>query len=129
MIGRGVICMGDRGGEQTPERNIGCMEGGHGVKVEGIVNFGPNMERFLLTLGSRIWYVVGVYVPPHDAPSFCCIEQALAVSLKVMNVILLIYINVRLKEPWYDREDELAMALAGIELKDVTAHFTPRQRY
>ena len=89
MIGRGVICMGNRGGEQTPGRNICCMEGGHGVKVEGIVNFGPNMERFLLTLGSRIWYVVGVYVPPDDAPAVCRIEQVFEVDQKGMEVILL----------------------------------------
>ena len=51
-------------------------------KVEGIVNFGPNVESFLLTLGLRGWYVVGEYVPPHDAPAVHHIEQALEVVPK-----------------------------------------------
>ena len=35
MIGRGVICMGNRGGEQTPGGDIGCLEGGRGVAGGG----------------------------------------------------------------------------------------------
>ena len=46
-------------------------------QVEGIINFGPNMGSFLLMSGSRRWHVLGAYVPPHDAPSVNCIEQAL----------------------------------------------------
>ena len=46
-------------------------------QVEGIINFGPNMASFLLMSGSRRWHVLGAYVPPHDAPSVNCIEQAL----------------------------------------------------
>ena len=74
-----------------------------GWKLEGIVNFGPNVASFLLTLGSRRWYVVGVYVPPNDAPAVHCIEQALEEAPKVMELILLGEINVRLKETRYDR--------------------------
>ena len=48
-----------------------------GWQVEGIFNLGPNVARFLLPSGSRIWYVVGAYVPPHDVPDIHRIEQAL----------------------------------------------------
>ena len=50
--------------------------------MEGIINFGPNVENFLLTSGSRIWYVVGAYVPPNDAPAVHRIEQALEAAPK-----------------------------------------------
>ena len=43
--------------------------------MEGIVNFFPNVESFLLTSGSRRWYVVGAYMPPHDEAS-CLSHQA-----------------------------------------------------
>ena len=43
-----------------------------------------------------------------------------------MGVILLGDTNVRLREPQEDREDELALALAGSGMGDVTAYFTPR---
>ena len=48
---------------------------------------------------------------------------------KVMEVILVGYINVRLRKLQNDREDELVSALSGSNLVDVIAHFTPRQRY
>ena len=51
-----------------------------GCKVEGIINFGQNVASLFLTLGSRRWYVVGTYVPPHDAPDVRRIEQVLEVS-------------------------------------------------
>ena len=47
------------------------------------------MESFLLTSGLRRWYIVGVYVPPHDAPDVQRIKQVLEVDLKGMEIILL----------------------------------------
>ena len=38
-------------------------------------------------------------------------------------------LNVRSREPRDDREDKLAIALAGSGLPDVISHFTPRRRY
>ena len=65
--------------------------------MEGIVNFGPNVASFLLIPGSQRWYVVRAYVPPNDAPAVHCIEQALEESPKGMELILLGYLNVRLR--------------------------------
>ena len=46
-------------------------------QVERIVNFGPNVAIFLMTSGTRRCYLVGAYVPPHDAPDLHHIKQAL----------------------------------------------------
>ena len=78
-----------------------------GWQVEGIVNFLPNVESFLLNSGSRRWYVVGAYMPPHDAPAAYRTEKALEVAPRRMEVILLGNSNVRLREPRDNREDEL----------------------
>ena len=68
-------------------------------------------------------------MPPHDVPAVHHIKQVLEMVPKGMEVILLGDLNIRLREPREDREDELATALAGIGLMDVAAHFTPRRRY
>ena len=56
------------------------------------------------------------------------IHQVLEAMPTGMEVIMLEDLNVRLREPWDDREDDLATALAGIGLTDVTAHFTPKRQ-
>ena len=60
-----------------------------GWQVWGVIKFGPNLASFLQTSRMRIWYVVGVYVPPDDAPAVCRIEQVFEVDQKGMEVILL----------------------------------------
>ena len=97
--------------------------------MEGIVNFGPNMARRLLTSGSRRCYAVGAYVPPNDASAVHCITQAFGKAPKGMEVILMGDLNVRLRESRDAREDEIGTAMANSRLGDVTDHFIPRRRY
>ena len=42
-------------------------------QVEGIINFVPNVESFLLMLGLQRWYVVREYVYPNNVPAFHCV--------------------------------------------------------
>ena len=67
--------------------------------MEGIVNFGPKIASFLLTLVLQRWYVVRSYVPQNDATAVHRIEQDLEVAPKVMDAILLGDLNIRLREP------------------------------
>ena len=53
-----------------------------GWKVEGTASFGLNVVSFLLTLGTRRWYVVGAYMPLNDVPSVHCVDQALRAAPK-----------------------------------------------
>ena len=55
-------------------------------------------------LVSMRWYVVGACVPPHDALAVHRINQTLEGTPKEMEFILLGDINVRLREPWENRE-------------------------
>ena len=48
-----------------------------GWQIEGITNLEQNVVSLLLTTGSRRYYVVGAYVPPENAPTVYCIDQAL----------------------------------------------------
>ena len=54
--------------------------------MEEIINFGTNVESFLMRLGTSRWYVVGAYMPPHDVPSVRRIKQALLAAPKRMEV-------------------------------------------
>ena len=98
-------------------------------QVEGIVNFGPNLEIFLLMLGLQIGYVVGAYFPPNNTSDVYHVEQALEAVPKVMELILLGDLNPQLHEPRDAREEDLAIALADIGMVDMTYHFIPRRRY
>ena len=97
--------------------------------MEGIVNSGPTVASFLMTSGSRRWYVVGEYVPTHDASADHRIKQMLEVAPKGIEIILLGDLNIRLRKLRDDRENELSSALAGRGLGDMTSHFTPRLWY
>ena len=97
MTWRGLLSLGARGGDQTPGGISVVWREYAGWKVEGIVNFGTNVANFLLTLQSRRWYVVGTYVPPHDAPDVRRIEQVLEGALKGMEAIMLVDINGSLR--------------------------------
>ena len=92
--------------------------------MEGIINFGPSVVIFLLTSGSRRWYIVGAYVPPNDAPAIYCVEQDLEEAPRGVEVILLGGLNVRLQEPHNKHKEELAMALANCGMVNMTTHFT-----
>ena len=100
-----------------------------GWKMEGIINFGPNVASFLLTLRSRKWYVIGVYLPPNDALTVHCTEQAFEEAPKGIQLILLGDLNVSLREPKDSRGDEVVMALADSSMGNGTDHFMPRRRY
>ena len=90
-----------------------------GFKVEGIVNFCLNVSGFFLTSGSRRWYVIGAYMPPNDAPAVHSTEQDLDEAPKGMEVIIFGDLNVRLREPQDDREDDITSALEGNGIGDV----------
>ena len=65
--------------------------------MEGVINFGPNVAILLLTSGSRRLYVIGAYMPPHEAPSFHCVDQALELAPKEMELILLGDLRISLR--------------------------------
>ena len=60
-----------------------------GWQVEGIANYGPNVLSFVLTTGRRRWYVVEAYVPPNNAPTIPCVDEALGQAAKGEEIIFL----------------------------------------
>ena len=121
--------MGTRGIEQALGEILTVWRVDTGWQVDGIFNFGPNMASFLLMSGSRIWYIVGAYMPPNNTPAVHCAEQALEASPIGMEVILLGDLNSPLPELRGAREEDLAMALVDSGTVNMTDHFTPRRRY
>ena len=100
-----------------------------GWQLEGIVNFSPNVESFLLKSWSWRWYVVGAYVPPNGAPAVYRVEQALEAEPKVVEIIMLCYLNVQFQEPRDAREEDTATALADCGLVNMTSHFMLQRWY
>ena len=59
------------------------------------MNFRPNVVSFLVTLGYWRWYVVRVYMPLNNVHVVHCVEQALAVAQKYVDIILMGDLNTR----------------------------------
>ena len=97
--------------------------------MENTAIFVPNVVIFLLTLGVRLWYVVGAYVPPNNSPSVHCVDQALRAAPKGLELILMGELNALLGDPHYERKGYLATTLADRGLVNMTDHFLPRRRY
>ena len=64
-----------------------------------------------------------------DVPYIHCVEQALELTPKGMELILLGDIRARFQEPENAREEYLATELAERGLVKMTSHFMPRRRY
>ena len=93
--------------------------------MDGTTRFGPNIVRFLLTSGARLWYVVTAYVTPNNVAEVNRVEQAMIAASKVLEMILLGGLNARLVDRREKREDDLATALVEWGLVNITYHFMP----
>ena len=100
-----------------------------GWQVDSTARFGPNVVSFLLTLGARLWYVVGAYVNPNDAPDIHSVDKDLRASPKGLDMVLMGDLNARPGDPHDKREEDLATALADRDLVNMTDYFLPRRRY
>ena len=65
-------------------------------------------------------------MPPNDVPAMHCGEQALRAFPKVLEIILMRYLNAFLGGPRDKREEDLVTALVDKVLFNMTHHFMPR---
>ena len=79
----------------------------------------------MLTSGTRRWYVVGAYVLTNDLPAMHHVEQVLKEATKGLEVILMGELNVRLRDPCDECEEDLETALADRGLVSMIYHFMP----
>ena len=79
----------------------------------------------MLTLGTIQWYVVGAYVLPNDLPDMHHVEQVLKAATKGLEIILMGELNVRLRDPCDEFEEDLETALAHRGLVSMIDHFMP----
>ena len=100
-----------------------------GWGVEGVRSFGPNVVSFIITLGRKLWYVVGAYVLPNDLPTVNWITQVLACKPKGVGKMLVGDLNACLTNPRDQQEEQLATVLAGHGLTDQARHLSPRRKY
>ena len=87
------------------------------------------MVTFLLMLSLRICYVVRAYMPLKNTPSIYHVDQALEAAPRIVEVILMGYLNVRLKEPGNKRKEDLETALVDRRLVNMTAQFIPQSQF
>ena len=65
----------------------------------------------------------------NEKPAMHLVEQALAAAPKEVDVILLVGLSVRLREPRRESEEELATELADCGMVNMASHFLPQRRY
>ena len=64
-------------------------------------------------------------MPPQDKPAVHCVDQALKTAPEGVEVIMLGELNMRLRYPRGEQEEDLATALVDIVLVNMTDHFLP----
>ena len=64
-------------------------------------------------------------MPPNDVLDVHRVEQALKAAPKGLEIILVRYLNVRLRDPCFEREEDQSTALVDRGLVSMTEHFIP----
>ena len=77
-------------------------------------------------LGARRWYVVEEYVSPNNIPEMRRVEQVMGASPKGLELILIRYLNARLRDPREKCEEDLATVLVDRGLVNMIYHFMPQ---
>ena len=96
--------------------------------VEAVRQFGPNVVGFQLATGARRWYIIGCYLAPNDTSTIDIIVAALKERPRGTALLVVGDLNTTLTDPENDRRrTEISAALTEAGLKDMAAHFLPRQ--
>ena len=89
----------------------------------------PNVLSFVIVTGGTRFYAVGCYIPPNDLSTLATIEQAWNECPSGHTPILLGDLNVNLRAPRDDRDEQIAKAVEDVMgLSDLSKHFLQRSR-
>jgi len=90
---------------------------------------GPNVLSFVIVTGGARYYAVGCYIPPDDRSTLATIVQAWSECPKGHTPFLLGDLNVNLRAPRDDRDEQIAEAVEDeMGLCDLSRHFRHRSR-
>ncbi len=90
---------------------------------------GPNLLLFTIVMGSQQFFAVGCYIPPNNLSSLQHIVQAWNECLRGHIPILLGDLNVNLRAPRKDRDEQIAEAVEDMMgLTNLSKHFCQRSR-
>ena len=107
-----------------------CVKNGDDnlFEVEGTTKHGPNVIAFHLETGCKRYYIVGAYIPPSDRKTIDDIRDAWQQCPEGSTPILLGDLNVNLRDPKDDRDEEVAEECSSMGLSDMSRHFRQRRR-
>ena len=96
--------------------------------VEAVQNFGPNVDRFQMTMGERQCYIVKFHLAPYNNFTIESVAEALKEHPRGAELLVAGDLNINLSEPeGYWRNEDIAEALTTAGIKDMSAHFLPHQ--
>ena len=97
--------------------------------LEAVRQFGLNVVSFHLATGARQWYIIGCYLAPDKTSTIERMIAALKERPRGTALLMTGGLNTRLTDPKNEQRGiEIAAALTEEGLKDMAAHFLPRQR-
>ena len=105
------------------------MEREIGVAGRGYYQLRTKHGNFLIDNGIEEMVRCRGIRAPKNAPTVSHMYQALGNAPMGVEVILMINLNARTREPCDTQEEELATVVVDCGLEDMTANFIPRRRY
>jgi hypothetical protein len=89
----------------------------------------PNVLSFVIVTGGQRFYAVGCYIPPNDRSMLTALVQAWNECPSGYTPLLLGDLNVNLRTPRDDRDEQIAEAVEDVMgLCDLSKHFHQRSR-
>ena len=133
---KGIYTRGGRGYQVLATDAASAHQGGVALchrqsdhfEVEETRTHGPNVISFHLMTGDTRYYVVGAYVPPSDLGTLDHIRDAMKQCPAGSSPILLGDLNINLRHPKDERQENIAEECGDMGVEDMSRHYRQRCR-
>jgi hypothetical protein len=102
-------------------------EGHASFKVEAANIVTPNLLTFQLITGYKLFYVMGIFIPPNNTTGVDALRAAWASCSAGCIPLVLGDLNVNFEHPWDAREEQITNLLDKINLVDDSQKFILRR--
>ena len=87
----------------------------------------PNIVSFQLESGIWKWYILGCYLDPDETLTIYSVLSAIIQRSRGVTLLVAVNFNADMNMLYvHARDEDIAAALDGVGLEDMSSHFLPR---